>query len=206
MQGAVKTLVFLSLCHPAFAHAGVFYMCKDAAGRTLTSDRPIPECADRTIREYGSNGVLKREIVPPLTAEQKREKAAEQQRRQAELAAAEEQKRADRALIARYRSEDAISEARQRASAPLIEQIGQQENELLIAEKEWQTARAAVDAQREKGDAPPAMQTRAAQSLENVRVHKNALRESKENLAQINAKYDTLLQRYRDVSRTASAQ
>jgi hypothetical protein len=205
MQGAVKTLVFLSLLHSACAHAGVFYMCKDAAGRTLTSDRPIPECADRTIREYGSNGVLKREIVPPLTAEQKREKAAEAQRRKAELAAVEEQKRSDRALLARYRSEDDIAQARQREGAPLIEQLGQQKDELAVAEKEWQAIRTAVDTQREKGNVPQMMQTKHVQALENVRVRKNAVRDSEAILARINAKYDAVLQRYRDIAQMVSS-
>ena len=205
MQGAVKTLVFLSLFYSVCAHSGVFYMCKDSAGRTLTSDRPIPECADRTMREYGNNGVLKREITPPLTAEQKRAKDADQQQRQAQQAALEEQRRTDRALLARYRSEDDIATARKRASATLIEQIAQQKDELAAADKEWQARRTAVDAQREKGEVPAAMQARLAQALEDVRARRTTLRDSEAHLAQINAKYDAVLQRYRDVA-TASAQ
>lgn len=205
MQGAVKTLIFLSLFYAAGAHAGVFYMCKDSAGRTLTSDRPIPECADRTMREYGNNGVLKREITPPLTAEQKRAKEAEQQQRQAQQDALEDQRRTDRALLARYRSEEDIATARKRASANLIEQIAQQKEELAAADKDWQAKRAAVDAQREKGEVPAVMQTKLAQALENVRVRRTALRDNEAHLAQINAKYDAVLQRYRDVA-TASAQ
>lgn len=205
MQGAVKTLFFLSLFHAACAHAGVFYMCKDASGRTLTSDRPIGECADRTLREYGSNGVLKREITPPLTAEQRRAKEAEQQRLQAEKTALEDQRRTDRALLARYRSEEDIATARRRATVALIEQVAQQKEEFSAADKEWQTIRATVDAQREKGEVPAAMQTRLVQALENVRMRRTVLRESEASLAQINAKYDAVLQRYRDVA-TASAQ
>ncbi len=204
MKGVVKTLFFLSSFGTAFAHAGI-YMCKDAAGRTLTSDRPIPECADRTVREYGNNGVLKREISPPLTAAQKREKALEQQKRHAEVAAAEEQRRADRALAARYRSEGDIDTARKRDSATVTEQIAQQKAELASAEKEWKKAQAAVEAQRKKGSVPAAMQATLTQSLENARVRKKALHESEDNLAQINAKYDAVLQRYRDIA-TASAQ
>jgi hypothetical protein len=205
MQGAVKTLVFLSLSYSIGAHAGVFYMCKDASGRTLTSDRPIPECADRTMREYGNNGVLKREITPPLTAEQKRAKEIERQQRQAQQVALEEQRRTDRALLARYRSEEDIEAARKRSSATLIEQVEQQKVELAVADKEWQTARAAVDARREQGEVPPALQAKLVQALENLRVRRTLLRESEGSLSQINAKYDTVMQRYRDVA-TASAQ
>ena len=67
MKSAYKTLFFLSICIAPGAHATIF-MCKDASGRTITSDRPIPECAERTVWEYGNTGSLKREIAAPLTA------------------------------------------------------------------------------------------------------------------------------------------
>ena len=55
MKGAVKTLFFLSMLMVTSAQAKI-YMCKDASGKTLSSDRPIPECADRPVREYSNNG------------------------------------------------------------------------------------------------------------------------------------------------------
>ena len=45
------------------------YVCTDARGRTLTSDRPPPECADRPVRELRSDGSVRRVIEPPLSAE-----------------------------------------------------------------------------------------------------------------------------------------
>lgn len=208
MQGAVRTLRFLSLLSllcAASSHAGTFYMCKDANGRTFTSDRPISECANQPLREYGSNGVLKREIAAPLTPEQKRELALQEQQRQEELAAIEEQKRSDRALLARYRSENDIAVARERACAARNEQIAQQKNELAAAEKEWQAVQAAVDARQDKGTVPAAMRDKLAKSLETVRLHKAALRDNEIALAQINAKYDAVLRRYRKIVGQSSA-
>lgn len=205
MQGVARTLFFLSLFCAACAHAGTFYMCKDASGRTFTSDRPIPECADRPLREYGGNGVLRREIAAPLTPEQKRELALQEQRRQEELAEIEERKRSDRALLARYRSEDDIAAARERACAATNEQIAQQKSELAAVEKEWQAAQAAVDARQDKGAVPAAMRDKLAKSLETVRLHKAALRDNEIALARINAKYDALLQRYRKIVGQSSA-
>ena len=47
MKILIKTLLCLSfVLSPCLAQAKIF-MCKDASGRTLTSDRAIPECADR---------------------------------------------------------------------------------------------------------------------------------------------------------------
>lgn len=203
MQAAVRTLRLLSLLSvfcAASSHAGTFYMCKDANGRTFTSDRPISECANRPLREYGSNGVLKREIAAPLTPEQKREQALQEQQRQDELAALEEQKRSDRALLARYRNEGDIAIARKRACAATNEQIVQQKKELAATEAEWQATQAAVDARQDKGKVPPAMRDKLAEALENVRVQKAALRDNEIALAQINAKYDAVLRHYRKIT------
>lgn len=74
----------------------------DARGRTLTADRPIPECIDRTQRALSSSGLVKRQIGPSLTAH---EQAAQDEkvRRTAELRAREaEDRRRDKALLLRY--------------------------------------------------------------------------------------------------------
>ncbi len=41
---------------PLLAQAEI-YICKDASGKTLTSDRPIMECQDRKVRVLGKNGL-----------------------------------------------------------------------------------------------------------------------------------------------------
>ncbi|MDF3035707.1 MAG: hypothetical protein K0S28_981, partial [Paucimonas sp.] len=74
------------------------YMCKDASGRTLTSDRPIPECSNREMREMGKDGVTRRVIAAPLTAEEKRKRTQEEEKKKAEATALEEQRKSDRAL------------------------------------------------------------------------------------------------------------
>ena len=49
--------------------AGIF-TCTDARGRTLTADRPIPDCSDRTQRELGPSGVLRRTLEPTYTSQE----------------------------------------------------------------------------------------------------------------------------------------
>jgi hypothetical protein len=203
MRAALKTLLLCSSLAATSAHADIF-MCKDASGRTLTSDRPIPECADRAMREYSNKGQLRKEIAAPLTAQQKREAAEKQEKEKAEQAAADEQKRENRALLARYRSEEDIIAARQRDSAVLNDQLARQKAELAAAEKEW----SAADATQKAGRKPtPDANVRAAKSAQKVLDARAAMRDTQTDLARINAKYDQILQHYRDITQTtASAQ
>lgn len=88
------------LCGAAAAQD--IYSCVDARGRSITADRPIPECSDRTQRELSRSGLVKRQLGPALTAH---EQAAqdEKDRQAAEIRAREaEDKRRDRALLLRY--------------------------------------------------------------------------------------------------------
>lgn len=199
MKGAVKTLFFLSICITSGAHAAIF-MCKDASGRTLTSDRPIPECADRAIREYGNNGAIKRDLPAPLTAEQKREKQLQDDKKKVEQLAANEQKKADRALAARYRSEDDITAARKRDTTVISDQIAQQKKALSSADQEWKDTQVAVTAQKKKGVVPAGMQYKLDRAEQSVRDLKNRVNESEVELAQVHAKYDVTLQRYREIT------
>ena len=93
------------------------YSCVDAKGHTLTADRPIPECTDRTQRALSPSGLVKRQIGPSLTAH---EQAAqdEKDRRAAKLRAREaEDRHRDKALLLRYPTPEVHD--RERAAALL---------------------------------------------------------------------------------------
>ncbi|MDO9419068.1 MAG: DUF4124 domain-containing protein [Herminiimonas sp.] len=203
MIGAAKTLFCFSICIASGAHATIF-MCRDASGRTLTSDRPIPECADRIVREYGNTGTLKREIAAPLTAEQKREKQLQDDKKKAEAIAADEQKKSDRALSARYRSEEDITIARKRDTSVISDQIAQQKKALSVAYKDLIDAQVTVEAQKKKGLVSAGMQYKLDRADQTVRDLNVRVSDSEVELAQVHAKYDVTLQRYREIA-TASA-
>ena len=95
------------------------FRCTNAAGKLLTSDKPIPECQSRATKIYKNNGILKAEIAAPLTPEQKKKLEQEAERRKVEQLAEEEQKREERYLNAHYRSEADIEVARKRAVGAL---------------------------------------------------------------------------------------
>ena len=78
------------------------YSCTDAKGRTITADRPIPDCIDREQRELNPSGTTRRKLEPTYTAREQAER--EERERQAQLLAARqlEERRRERALLIRY--------------------------------------------------------------------------------------------------------
>jgi len=191
------------LCWPLLAHAEI-YICKDASGKTLTSDRPIMECQDRKVRVLGTNGMTRREISPPLTEEQKRQKEAEDAKRKAAVAAADEQKRQDRALMARYNKEADIDVARQRAVDPLSEQIRRDQESIALSEKNLQKARAEAAAQP-KGKVPANLQHKIDNLGQEIDDSKKQIAERQEEATQINAKFDQSVKRFRELKGGATA-
>ena len=97
------------------------YTCIDEAGRRLSADRPIPQCADREQRVLGSSGVERNRLGPALTEvemaqrlELRRQEEAAQQRLQ-------DQRRRDAALLARYPVQAEHDAARNKALSQVDE-------------------------------------------------------------------------------------
>lgn len=130
---------------PLTAQAQI-YICKDAAGRTLTADRPLPECANRSTRELDRSGITRRETAAPLSPEQRRERQAQEEKQRIIAAGIEERRLYDRALMTRYRSYSDIAIARQRAISLLEDQRRIDTSALTGEMKEMKSAQAAVAA------------------------------------------------------------
>ncbi len=123
----LPSLLLLRLTGLAFLSGSIaaqnIYTCVDAKGRTITADRPIVECIDRTQRELSQSGLLKRQMGPSLTAH---EQAAqdEKDRRAAEIRAREaEDRRRDKALLQRYPTRPVHDQERAAALAQIDEVI-----------------------------------------------------------------------------------
>lgn len=203
MKNTHKFLLLLSsLLTTWMAHAQTTYMylCKDASGRTITSDRPIPECADRAIKELDRSGMVRREIPPPLTPEQRREQKLKEAKAKADAVALEEQKQSDRLILARYASEKDIEASRKRSLDLVQEQLKRETKELAAAEKNLKAAQAEADVQMKK-KVPSAVlaKRRAADAEQAVLAAKKAIEEREDELVQINAKYEQTLKRYREI-------
>lgn len=203
MRHSLKTALFLPLF---LAHCGVhaqIYMCKDASGRTITSDRPIPECADRAMRELDKSGRTRRDIPAPMTAEEKRRLQEEADKRKAEEAAAEEQRRSDRLLRARYKSEADIEGARMRALEQVDERARRDKAALAAAEKQQQEAQAEADALKKKNAiVPTVLQHRIDDASQTTLAARKALEGHEADAAEVNAKHDAILKRFRELNAT----
>ena len=105
------------------AAAQNIYSCVDAKGRTITADRPLAECLDRTQRELSRSGLVKRQLGPSLTAHE--EAAQDKENKQtADIRAREiEEKRRDRALLQRYPTRMAHDQERAAALVQIDEVI-----------------------------------------------------------------------------------
>ena len=100
---------------PLAQAAGKLYCCNDASGKQVCGDLMPQECYGRAYREVGDSGRTVRNVEAPLTAEQRAERAAEDEKRKVEEAARQEQRRKDLALLNTYGSVGDIDAMRERA-------------------------------------------------------------------------------------------
>lgn len=97
------------------------FTCVDGNGRTLTSDRPIPQCNDRPQRILdGVTGHLQGVRQPSYTQAERDAMEREKAREQARVRAANEKRQYERGLLIRYPNEAAHSAARESAKETLL--------------------------------------------------------------------------------------
>jgi hypothetical protein len=201
----VRAAILVScLCLPCLAHAQI-YVCKDAAGRTITSDRVIPECAARPMRELGNNGYTRREIPAPLTAEQKRQIELETERQRAEEIAATEARRRDQAILERFRSEAEIHAAHKRAVMDVQEKIRLETITLGVAEKQLRESTADAEKHRGKAGPPPALMRKVEEAQNAVNAENNLIQQRQAEQLKVGLWFDETLKRYRDLTGASAA-
>ena len=99
----------------ASSAAASIYSCTDAAGRRLTSDRPIVECTGREQRVLNADGSVKAVLAPTLSSDERADKEARERDAATERAARQDAMRRDRNLLARFPDEAAHHKAREAA-------------------------------------------------------------------------------------------
>jgi hypothetical protein len=186
--------VVLMLAAPA-AQAQLF-VCTDARGRTISGDRPPPECADKAIRELRSDGSVRRVIEPPLTPEQKAARAAEEKRQRDEADRQRAQMRRDLSLLETYANEDEIEKARNQALASRQQLIERAQKRLEDHRKE----RRKLDSEAEFY-AKRTMPDKLKRSFEGndalIRSEERIIRDVRADMERVNERYDDELQRFR---------
>ena len=179
----------LVLLYSSDALAQSIYTCKDDSGRALTSDRPIPECAKRPMRELTSTGIVKSELPPPLTHDQLKQKEIDDERqRVANLYKAQETAR-NRALLIAYPNMASLEVARKRH----IEDLS---NEAAVVERRMaKEHRELVDLQAQlttagTGKAPHALKKQVDHIAGSILADNDLLARMREDIARTNQRYD----------------
>jgi hypothetical protein len=117
--------------------SGTIFTCTDNQGRKLTSDRMIAECTGREQRVLNRDGSVQRIIPPTMTADERAEAEAREQRRTAEIKAQQEAVRRDRNLLHRFPDEAVHTKAREAALDDIRKSVQTSESRLktLAAER-----------------------------------------------------------------------
>ena len=207
MAGLRPALLWLLMLAPALAHAQAkIYICKDAAGRTLTSDRPIAECSNRPVREVDRSGITRREIPAPPTPEEKQRQAREEAARRAEQLAAEERRHHDRALLARFRSEEEIIASGQRNILLVQENVKRETLLLAAAEKRQQAAEDELALSVRKHQTSHDLRQRLQDADHAVAASRRRLGDYEAEMLMINSRTDAMLKRFRELQQEKAAQ
>jgi hypothetical protein len=195
LTGAVLLAVGVALVPTASAQAtipGIIFTCTDAQGRKLTSDRLIAECIGREQRVLNRDGSLQRIIPPTMTADERAEFEAREQKRLAEQKAQQEAVRRDRNLMQRFPNQAAHQKAREAALDDIRKSVQSTEARLktlgaerkpLMDEAEFYAGKKMPAQLRQQLDANDAA-TDAQQAL---------VQNQQAEIGRINALYDTEL-------------
>jgi len=173
------------------APAASIYTCVDSHGRRLTSDRPIPECTDRTQRELNQTGTTRRTLGPTLTPieqelqdEKNRLKAAEAKRQA-------EEKRREKLLIARYPNRVAHDRERALALTALDAVVAEAGKRIVALEAQRKTL--ATETEFYKSDPakmPAQLKRKIEENEQQLAGQQRFLANQDEEKRRINARFD----------------
>lgn len=178
--------------------SGGIYTCVDRNGRRLTADRPIAECLDREQRELGPSGIVRRQIGPSLT-EQERAAQEVQRRKEAEARARElEERRRERALTARY-PDKATHDVERAAAIQLVDDVTATAEKRLV---ELAQQRKAFDVEMEfyKKDpnkAPMALRRKIAENEESIAEQQRFIAGQDQEKRRVHQRFDVELAQLR---------
>ena len=180
------------------------YTCKDANGKTITSDRQLPECQGREGRVLSGQGTTVKKIDAPLTPEQLAAREAEEQRKRAVDERRREQLRKDKALLNTYASLDDIESKRQRALSQVEREARESERRISLLERQAGENRSEADFYKKKA-MPSDLKRRLDENEAALKAEKNLFDQKKDEVAQVNVKFDEDKKRYLDLIGGASA-
>jgi len=200
IQGSlVLCLVPLGLAQAQTAEPGI-YICIDARGRKLTSDRPIPECNDREQKLLNPSGTVKGKLGPTLTALERTELELKEKAAQEERARFNEEKRRDRALLIRYPNKGVHDKER----AEAVNQVGVVRQAAVNRVEELLRQRSEVNLEMEFYNkdpvkAPASLRRRADESAQSIAIQNRFIADQDAELRRVNVRFDDELLRLKQL-------
>ena len=196
----LSMLAMLVMAQSVFAQtAGRIYTCKDASGKTITSDRPLPECQGREGRVLSKTGTTVQTIEAPLTDEQKAAREAEEEKKKEAAAVRAEQQRRDKALLSTYQSLDDLESKRQRALLQVEREMRESEKRMGVLEKVEQENKQEQEFYKRK-QMPAELKRRVDENEGALRAEKLLLASKKAEIVQVNHKFDDDKKRYTELT------
>lgn len=182
------------------AHADI-YLCRDANGTLVSSDRLTNDCLTYGGKVIGSDGVVRRRI---LTMREQAQEAQDKEAAQALSRQQRERQREDRALLLRYPNMAALEQARVddlKRPNSLIQDAQKQ-----LATLERQLKQLQIDAQfYPQGPLPLELRTKLDENKVLTKQETDLISGQKAEITRINREYDALRARMQPLwTRTAT--
>jgi hypothetical protein len=186
----------LALALTAAPASATMFVCTTPDGRTITSDRPPPQCVNVPIRELRPDGSVRRVIEPPLTPQEQRVRAEQTQRERKVQEAKRAQARQDIALLETYATEEDIEAARRAAltSRQAMIERSKKRLEAFAAERKKLDDEVEFYVNRK---IPDKLEHAIGANDSLVQAEQRLIAEMEADMARINKRFDVETERYR---------
>jgi hypothetical protein len=188
----------LASAAPPAAEGGKFYCCTDASGKYVCGDILPQTCYGRAYRELGADGRTIREIAAPLTAEQRAQRASEEDQRRKDAISQKEQERKDLVLLETYVDLADLEVMRKRALDGVSQLIRNAEER--IAEIQAQRKKYEDEAEFYHNKAlPPEIEKGLADAESEIKAQETVIEAKKKDLTMLQEKFDEDRKRFLDL-------
>ncbi len=193
----------LPLSTPAAEPQGkLIKKCQDAAGKWHYGDNADAACAKSKITEISERGTKKKEIAPPPTEQELKERELRKDELERERKQGEGKKRRDELLLSTYGHEDDIAYTRDRKLAQLENSVNASEETLkllraVLARLETQ----ATEESRGGKVVSPQTAKSIAQTKSQIANHEAAVQGKRQEQEAVRKQVATDLERYRELKK-----
>ena len=188
-RAKLLALLLATLTGTSALAAGNFFCCNDASGKQVCGDILPQACYGRAYRELGSNGQTIRTVDAPLTAEQRSQREAEEEKRKREEEKRKEQQRKDQALLNTYGNEQDIELMRKRAEGDVLKAIANAEKKIVEIRQQRKKFENEAEFYKKK-TLPHEVKKGLADADSDINSQEVFIAEKKKELEGIRAKYD----------------